>query len=102
MGTTVATNALLERNGEPTVFCVSEGLKDLLHIGNQSRPRLFDLAINRPGVLYSEVIEVAERVTLEDWTERNDSTRVDSTGLIKGVTGEWVRVLKPLGEMLST
>ncbi|KAF4302633.1 hypothetical protein GTA08_BOTSDO14276 [Botryosphaeria dothidea] len=79
MGTTVATNALLERNGEPT-----------------SRPRLFDLAINRPGVLYSEVIEVAERVTLEDWTERNDSARVDSTGLIKGVTGEWVRVLKPL------
>lgn len=74
----------------------------MLHIGNQSRPRLFDLAINRPGVLYSEVIEVAERVTLEDWTERNDSARVDSTGLIKGVTGEWVRVLKPLGEKLST
>ncbi|GME26887.1 hypothetical protein GTA08_BOTSDO04892 [Neofusicoccum parvum] len=98
MGTTVATNALLERTGEQTVFCVSAGLKDLLHIGNQSRPRLFDLAINRPGVLYSEVIEVSERVTLEDWTERNDSARVDCSNgdLIKGVTGEWVRVLKPL------
>ncbi|OMP86684.1 hypothetical protein BK809_0003857, partial [Diplodia seriata] len=96
MGTTVATNALLERNGERTVFCVSEGLKDLLHIGNQSRPRLFDLAINRPGVLYSDVIEVSERVTLEDWTERNDSAQVDTVGLVQGVTGEWVRVLKPL------
>ncbi|OJD29868.1 5-oxoprolinase (atp-hydrolyzing) [Diplodia corticola] len=96
MGTTVATNALLERNGEPTVFCVSEGLKDLLHIGNQARPRLFDLAINRPGVLYSDVIEVSERVTLEDWTERSDSAQVDPTGLVRGVTGEWVRVLKPL------
>ncbi|KKY27756.1 putative 5-oxoprolinase (atp-hydrolysing) [Diplodia seriata] len=93
----VATNALLERNGERTVFCVSEGLKDLLHIGNQSRPRLFDLAINRPGVLYSDVIEVSERVTLEDWTERNDSAQVDTVGLVQGVTGEWVRVLKPLG-----
>ncbi|KAK0642620.1 Uncharacterized protein DIS24_g8829 [Lasiodiplodia hormozganensis] len=96
MGTTVATNALLERNGERTVFCVSEGLKDLLHIGNQSRPRLFDLAINRPEVLYSDVIEVSERVTLEDWTERRDSAQIDTTGLIQGVTGEWLRVLKPL------
>lgn len=43
MGTTVATNALLERKGEPMAFCVTEGFKDLLHIGNQARPSIFDL-----------------------------------------------------------
>ena len=43
MGTTVATNALLERKGEPTVFCVTKGFRDLLKIGNQARPSIFDL-----------------------------------------------------------
>jgi len=43
MGTTVATNALLERNGERMALCITEGVKDLLHIGNQSRPKIFDL-----------------------------------------------------------
>ena len=43
MGTTVATNALLERKGEPMAFCVTKGFKDLLHIGNQARPSIFDL-----------------------------------------------------------
>jgi 5-oxoprolinase (ATP-hydrolysing) len=43
MGTTVATNALLERKGEPMAFCVTRGFKDLLHIGNQARPSIFDL-----------------------------------------------------------
>ena len=43
MGTTVATNALLERKGEPMAFCVTQGFKDLLHIGNQARPSIFDL-----------------------------------------------------------
>ena len=43
MGTTVATNALLERKGEPMAFCVTKGFRDLLHIGNQARPSIFDL-----------------------------------------------------------
>ena len=43
MGTTVATNALLERNGERMALIITKGFKDLLHIGNQARPRLFDL-----------------------------------------------------------
>ena len=43
MGTTVATNALLERKGEEMAFCVTQGFKDLLHIGNQARPSIFDL-----------------------------------------------------------
>lgn len=46
MGTTVATNALLERAGERTALAVSAGLPDLLHIGNQSRPHIFDLEVS--------------------------------------------------------
>ncbi len=62
MGTTVATNALLERKGERTLLAITRGFADALFIGNQNRPQLFDLKINRPGVLYSETIEVEERV----------------------------------------
>ncbi|KAL5249625.1 hypothetical protein ACHWQZ_G018478 [Mnemiopsis leidyi] len=62
MGTTVATNALLERKGEEMAFCVTQGFKDLLHIGNQARPSIFDLTCTCPEVLYSQVVEVEERV----------------------------------------
>ena len=62
MGTTVATNALLERKGERTVFVTTRGLGDALRIGYQNRPRLFDLHIVLPGLLYERVIEVDERV----------------------------------------
>ncbi|KAI2609226.1 hydantoinase B/oxoprolinase [Hypoxylon sp. NC1633] len=99
MGTTVATNALLERKGERTAFVVTKGLKDLLHIGDQSRPKLFDLTINKPDVLYTKVIEVAERVTLEAWTERKTAPSIDiesDPAVVKGITGEAVRVLEPL------
>lgn len=100
MGTTVATNALLERKGAKTAFVVTEGFKDLLVIGNQSRPKMFDLAINRPGELYSKVIEVPERVTLEAWSESQDPTRFAADGkeLVTGITGETVRILKPIGK----
>ncbi|KAJ3043088.1 hypothetical protein HDU99_010001, partial [Rhizoclosmatium hyalinum] len=64
MGTTVATNALLERKGEPVALLVTKGFKDILHIQNQARPKIFDLEINMPGVLYEQVIEVDERVSL--------------------------------------
>jgi N-methylhydantoinase A/oxoprolinase/acetone carboxylase beta subunit len=60
MGTTVATNALLERKGEPMALVITKGFRDLLHIGNQARPRLFDLHIQMPEVLYSDVVEVDE------------------------------------------
>ncbi len=50
MGTTVATNALLERNGERTVLVITKGFRDLLYIGNQSRPKIFDLEITSPDV----------------------------------------------------
>ncbi|MGP3925806.1 hydantoinase B/oxoprolinase family protein [Streptomyces sp. 8N616] len=62
MGTTVATNALLERKGEPTVLVVTEGFRDALRIAYQNRPRLFDRRIVLPEALYERVVEVPERV----------------------------------------
>ncbi|MEV0280183.1 hydantoinase B/oxoprolinase family protein [Streptomyces sp. NPDC050610] len=62
MGTTVATNALLERKGEPTVLVTTEGFRDALRIAYQNRPRLFDRRIVLPEALYGRVIEAGERV----------------------------------------
>ncbi|WP_205964525.1 hydantoinase B/oxoprolinase family protein [Ramlibacter agri] len=62
MGTTVATNALLERKGEPTLLVTTRGFRDALRIAYQNRPRLFDRNIVLPELLYSEVIEAQERV----------------------------------------
>ena len=62
MGTTVATNALLERKGEPTLLVTTRGFRDALRIGYQNRPRLFDRHIVLPELLYSAVVEAQERV----------------------------------------
>ncbi len=65
MGTTVATNALLERQGEPTLLMLNRGLGDVLRIGNQARPRLFDLNVILPRPLYGSVAEIAGRVGVD-------------------------------------
>ena len=65
MGTTVATNALLERKGEDVLLLITKGFKDLLVIGYQNRPHLFDLDIKRPERLYQVVQEVDERLDAE-------------------------------------
>ena len=62
MGTTVATNALLERKGEPTLLVTTKGFRDALRIAYQNRPRLFDRNVVLPELLYSAVIEAQERV----------------------------------------
>ncbi len=62
MGTTVATNALLERQGEPTLLVVTRGFADVLRIGYQTRPDLFTLDIELPEMLYNEVLEIDERM----------------------------------------
>jgi 5-oxoprolinase (ATP-hydrolysing) len=62
MGTTVATNALLERKGEPTLLITTKGFKDALRIAYQNRPGLFDRHIVLPELLYERVIEAQERV----------------------------------------
>ena len=63
MGTTVATNALLERKGERTLLVTTQGFRDALRIAYQNRPRLFDRNIVLPELLYSEVIEAQERMS---------------------------------------
>src|SRR5688572_8308071 len=62
MGTTVATNALLERKGEPTVLVITRGFRDALRIAYQNRPHLFERRIVLPEPLYSRVVEVDERI----------------------------------------
>ncbi|KAL5560314.1 hypothetical protein UlMin_036525 [Ulmus minor] len=94
MGTTVATNALLERKGERIALCVTRGFRDLLQIGNQARPNIFDLTVSKPSNLYEDVIEVDERIELVQDEEKN----VDSSGVFRGVSGELVKVVKPLSE----
>ena len=65
MGTNVATNALLERQGERTLLVVNRGFADVLRIGNQTRPRLFDLDIHLPSMLYERVVEIGGRVGID-------------------------------------
>ena len=62
MGTTVATNALLERKGARVLLMITEGFGDLLEIGYQTRPDLFAMQISRPELLYDSVVEVSERL----------------------------------------
>ncbi|CAN8105382.1 unnamed protein product [Discula destructiva] len=98
MGTTVATNSLLERKGARSALLITKGFKDLLFIGNQSRPDIFDLKVARPEVLYEQVVEVEERVTMEDYTEDPASFKtevtLEETDLVTGVTGETIRVMQ--------
>ena len=68
MGTTVATNALLTRSGEPVVLVTTKGFRDALRIGYQNRPKLFALKIDLPDMLYARVIEADERMTAEGAT----------------------------------
>ncbi|XP_067872121.1 5-oxoprolinase isoform X2 [Heterodontus francisci] len=94
MGTTVATNALLERKGERIALLITKGFKDLLHIGNQSRPKIFDLEIVMPEVLYEEVIEVDERVVIQkDGCQLPKQAGLES---VTGSTGEHVEVWRPV------
>ena len=65
MGTTVATNALLERKGDRTLLLITEGFRDLLRIGYQARPKLFDFNIILPTPIYEIVGEIKERLDAE-------------------------------------
>ena len=70
MGTTIATNALLERKGERTALVTTAGFRDALRIGYQARPKIFARHIIKPDILYERVIEVAERVRADGTVER--------------------------------
>ncbi|KAI1888866.1 hypothetical protein AGOR_G00173180 [Albula goreensis] len=94
MGTTVATNALLERQGERTALLVTRGFRDLLHIGTQARPRLFDLEVAFPELLYEEVIEVDERVVLQQ--EGCQVPGREAKSIVTGSTGDVLEVWREL------
>lgn len=97
MGTTVATNALLERKGEPIALLITKGFRDLLYIGNQARPNIFDLKIESPEMIYKEVVEIDERVVLcRDDCELD--LEANKQNVKSGVTGEKVIVHTPLNE----
>jgi 5-oxoprolinase (ATP-hydrolysing) len=89
MGTTVATNALLERKGEPVLLLITQGFRDLLRIGTQARPDLFALDIRRPDLLYESVAEIPGRLDaqgrevtpLDDSTARAALTEAHSRGI---------------------
>ena len=70
MGTTVATNALLERKGERTLLVITRGFRDALRIGYQARPKIFARHIVKPDMLYERVVEVDERVRADGTVER--------------------------------
>ncbi|CAG7562687.1 unnamed protein product [Fusarium equiseti] len=97
MGTTVATNALLERKGDRVAFLATKGFRDILLIGNQTRPDLFDLSVRRLEQLYETVVEVDERVTIEGASEAPSDGEIDvesDDALVVGQTGEVVRIMK--------
>src|SRR5947209_6732569 len=70
MGTTVATNALLERKGERTLLVTTKGFRDALKIGYQARPKIFARNIVKPEILYERVVEIDERVRADGTVER--------------------------------
>ncbi len=79
MGTTVATNALLERKGDATLLVITRGLKDQLEIGTQARPDIFAKRIAKPEMLYARVVEVDERVRADGTVETPlDLTKLES------------------------
>ncbi len=90
MGTTVATNALLEKKGARTGLLITRGFGDLLAIGKQNRPRLFDLEIKKPKPVYETVLEIDERIRV---LEKDDPAASSAT--VSCISGDRVEILKP-------
>jgi 5-oxoprolinase (ATP-hydrolysing) len=91
MGTTVATNALLERKGARCALLVTKGFGDILQIGNQDRPQIFDLQIRKPDLLYETVIEVDERLRIL----RPDES-LPNEPVVEAITGDRLVCVKAL------
>ncbi|KAI1636641.1 Hydantoinase B/oxoprolinase-domain-containing protein [Biscogniauxia mediterranea] len=102
VGTTVATNALLEHKGERFAFVTTKGFKDVCVIGDQSRPKLFDLNVRKPRALHDTVIEVDERVTVEDYDlnpyRKDEAGELADQDLVRTRSGEVIRVLKRIDQ----
>jgi len=87
MGTTVATNALLERRGERTILVTTRGFRDALEIGYQARPNIFALNILKPDQLYSDVIEVDERILADGAVEAEPDLEIVRAALARARAG---------------
>jgi 5-oxoprolinase (ATP-hydrolysing) len=89
-------SALLERKGERVALLVTKGFKDVLVIGNQARPNLFDLSVKKLDRLYEQIIEVDERVTIEGFSEDPEPQPADFSdpSIVEGLTGEAIRKIK--------
>lgn len=99
VGTTVATNALLEHKGHRFAFVTTKGFKDVCRIGDQTRPNMFTLAVKKAEALHGTSIEVDERVTIEDYDlnpHKKEFTEADlqEPSLVKTASGEVIRVIK--------
>ena len=100
IGTTVATNALLEHKGEKFALVTTKGLKDVCVIGDQTRPKIFSLRVEKAKALHDNVIEVDERITIEDYDlnpfplDKNSDTITSDPQLVRTMSGEIIRILK--------
>ncbi|MEM8724934.1 MAG: hydantoinase B/oxoprolinase family protein [Pseudomonadota bacterium] len=92
MGTTVATNALLERKGEPTLLAITKGLGDVIEIGTQARPDTFALNIQKPAPLYADVVEMAERI-LDDGTVEAKLDEIQARAALSAAYGSGLRAV---------
>ncbi|WP_191083956.1 hydantoinase B/oxoprolinase family protein [Roseococcus microcysteis] len=92
MGTTVATNALLERKGEPVLLLVNQGFADMARIGNQARPRLFDLHVKLPELLHARVAEIPGRVAV-DGTEITPLDEDAARAALRAAHAEGIRAV---------
>lgn len=102
MGTTVATNALLERAGAKVVLLTSKDFRDVLAIGNQTRPDIFNISAKKLSQLYDKVVEIGERITLPNYTEGGGAEKVITLAdnevyggkLVEGITGDTVQIIE--------
>ncbi|KAJ9148969.1 5-oxoprolinase (ATP-hydrolyzing) [Pleurostoma richardsiae] len=98
IGTTVATNALLQHKGEKFAFITTKGFKDVCVIGDQTRPKLFALKVEKPKALHHKVLEVDERITIEDYDlnpfPMDKKGELTDPDLVSTKSGEIIRVLK--------
>lgn len=101
MGTTVGTNALLEKKGDKFLYITTQSFKDVLEIGTQARPDLFDLHVRKTTPLYSEVLEVEERITIETASDDPNQTHVEpdiDKKVVLTPSGHFVRIIKTLNK----
>ncbi|RAK76594.1 putative 5-oxoprolinase [Aspergillus fijiensis CBS 313.89] len=100
IGTTIATNALLEGKGEKFAFVATQGFRDVCTIGDQTRPRLFDLNVRKATPLHHKAVEIDERITIEDYDLNpfplDISRDISDPALVRTASGEIVRVIQPL------